>query len=77
MDPGLGFEALWILDPWVKWVKSFVNLSSRPTYFQQHPHNVSKPLEEGVRHRANIRTLKKIHPETTSKHLKMATTLLI
>ena len=31
----IGFMALWILDSCVKWVKSFKNSSTRPTYFQQ------------------------------------------
>ena len=27
--------ALWIFDPYIKWVKSFEYLSTRPTYFRQ------------------------------------------
>ena len=34
MGPGFGFEALWMIDHYFKQVKSFVNLSTRPTYFQ-------------------------------------------
>ena len=48
MDPELGFKALWILDPCVKWVKSFCKpiheahflptspTSSRPQLFYLH-----------------------------------------
>ena len=35
LDLGLGFLALWIIDPYIKWVKSFEYLTMRPTYFQQ------------------------------------------